>query len=119
MNTIKTFTHFENIILNSVTLEDYDINTENMTKFDIINKTFEIFNNEYGYNIPRVGLKQAFKDWIQGLPTVLTVPFYNYDILKNAKKDNFVLNSEELEDKFLETYWTNLATAFFTLKDNL
>ena len=55
-----------------------------------------------------------------GLPSNIDFPFYNYEILDNAKKSKeFDLSTEEKEDKFLEDYFGNLAMAFFTLYDNL
>jgi hypothetical protein len=55
-----------------------------------------------------------------GLPSFLSFPFSNYEILDNAKKSKeFDLSTEEKEDKFLEDYFENLSLAFFSLYDNL
>jgi hypothetical protein len=112
-------TFYENIILNSISLDAYDI--ENGTEFDNIQNVYKIFVSEYGYNIPRVGELNSFKEWLQGLPSVLTVPFYNSEILDIAYIHG-VLDAkanEATEDGFLNTYFDRLASAFFTLKDNL
>jgi hypothetical protein len=112
-------TFYENIILNSISLDTYDI--ENGTEFDNIQNVYKIFVSEYGYNIPRVGELNSFKEWLQGLPSVLTVPFCYSEILDIAYIHG-VLDAkanEATEDGFLNTYFDRLASAFFTLKDNL
>jgi hypothetical protein len=75
--------------------------------------------------IERVGEVNAFKEWLQGLPSVLTVPFYNYDIINNAREAGLLTATsddwfkEKDEDSFLDRYWIRLSEAFFNLKDNL
>lgn len=108
-------THYERTILESIDLEAYDIDTENMSEFEQIKEVHKIFLKEKGYEIKRIGEKQAFADWLQGLPTVLTVPFYNKEILDNALLAGFNLMFEESEENYLCMYWTNLASAFFNL----
>lgn len=117
---MKLYTHYEQIIIDSIDLESYDVDTANMTLLDKINKVLELFKSEYIhlYNVNRP-LKTNLKDWLQGLPTLLSVPFYNFDILEDAKKVGFILNTEAKEDKFLHEYWLNLADALITLKENL
>ena len=116
MKNYKTF--FENIIINNIDFEGYDnIKQENL--FDKINSVYETFISEYGHEVKRYGNIKAFTNWLQGLPSVLTVPFYNYEILENAKNNNFILNTEKKENDFLNTYWLNLSIAFFDLKNNL
>lgn len=120
MKTKNYFTHYEQTILNSIDLEAYDIDTSNMNNFDKITEVYSIFVSEYIHaNNKNQDRKVVFKDWLQGLPSVLTIPFSNYEILKNAKKEGFNLDSELMEDNFLEMYWQNCADAFFTLYNNL
>ena len=124
MNNTKTF--YENTILNSIDLSEYDINND-CYNYDKIKTTYNIFKREYIHkNNEHINEVILFSEWLRGLPTVLTVPFYNYDILEKAKKDWVLkINSkddkyiENKEDQFLENYWNNLAKAFFTLKNNL
>lgn len=125
MKNYKTF--YENIIINSIDLEAYDLNNE-VYLYDKIKTTYNIFKSEYLYenNLKRYGTEQnCFKNWLMGLPSVLTVPFYNYDILKLGREHFKSLSTgsaktvERKEDRFLNNYWDNLADAFFTLKNNL
>lgn len=115
---MKTF--FENIIVENIDLSGYDM-SNNIDLFSKVKETHKIFKSEYGYNIQRMGEKKAFCEWLQGLPSALTVPFYNYDILNLAYlHDEIKANAtEEEEDKFLDNYFMNLSNAFFTLYNNL
>jgi hypothetical protein len=115
---MKTF--FEKIIINNIDLSGYDLSND-INLFDKIKETYNIFKSGYGYNIARMGEKRAFCEWLQGLPSALTVPFYNHDILNLAYlHDQIKANAtEQEEDKFLDAYFMNLSSAFFTLYNNL
>lgn len=113
------YTFFEKTIIDSIDLTDY--NFESDALLTNIKEVYNIFKSEYGHEITRQGSEvKAFKEWLQGLPSVLSVPFMNYDILERAETyGTFKLTSTEQEDKYLKTYWMKLAEAFFTLKNNL
>jgi hypothetical protein len=115
---MKTF--FEKIIVENIDLSGYDLSND-INLFDKIKEAHNIFKSEYGYNIERMGEKKAFCEWLQGLPSALTVPFYNHDILNLAYlHDQIKANAtEQEEDKFLDSYFMNLSDAFFTLYNNL
>jgi hypothetical protein len=128
-NNYKTF--FENTIIDNIDFEGYDMPITGVsmvgdykTYLDIVD-VYEIFKQEYGFMIERVGEVNAFKEWLQGLPSVLTVPFYNYDIINNAREAGLLTATsddwfkEKDEDSFLDRYWIRLSEAFFNLKDNL
>lgn len=113
MNNQANF--FENTILNSINFDgykvpDYEIQHPRLR----IAKIHKIFKHEFihSYNCHESELN-LFTEWLQGLPSVLTVPFMNYDILNNAKEAGFILDSEESEDNFLSKYWERLSEAFF------
>ena len=114
---------YQNILVNSIDLESYDINND-VSLYDKIKTVYNIFKQEYLFpaNLKRYGNEvNCFKEWLQGLPSVLTVPFYNYEILELGK-NNGALNtgaSEARENIFLEKYWVNLAHSFFILKNKL
>jgi hypothetical protein len=112
------YTFFEKTVLENIDFEGYDlIIVDNYSK---VKEAYNIFKREYGHEIVRQGSEvKAFKEWLQGLPSVLTVPFNNYEILQNGLLEGFDLSTEDKEDKFLESYWLNLSKAFFTLKNNL
>lgn len=120
------FNFYEQIIINSIDLENYDLP---MSKNNLknINQVYEIFKKEYLFpaNLKRYGSEQnCFKEWIQGLPSVLTVPFYNNEILELAKNyftvDRFCRSTyNRNQNQFLENYFANLSNSFFTLKNSL
>ena len=116
------FTYLELTILNNIDLESYGIDN-NLSKYDKIQELYKIFKAEYlhDYNIKKYKGNEPviFAEWLQGLPSALTVPFYNYEILEAARLNGVVIEDEEAEDEYLEGYWLKLANAFFTLKDNL
>jgi hypothetical protein len=117
---MDTLTFFEKIIINNIDLSGYDLNND-MYLYDKVVTTYNIFKIEYGYNIERMGERRAFCEWLQGLPSSLTVPFYNSDILNRAYIHGLLdaNSSEQQEDEFLNKYFMNLSDAFFTLKNNL
>jgi hypothetical protein len=119
----KYLTFSEQIILESIDLDGYDVSAN--TDLEKINEVYEIFKSEYGYMIERIGERKAFEEWLQGLPSALSVPFYNYRILELAYERKAITTyknermTEHTENNFLNHYWTRLAHAFFTLKENL
>ena len=138
MSNYKTF--FENIIIDNIDLESYGLSND-VYLYDKIKTTYNIFKNEYGFMIERVGEVNAFKEWLMGLPSTLSVPFLYSEILQMAKENKLLQVRaitkhpdgtttdeivqadgrmlERMENRFLDTYWTKLAIAFFDLKNNL
>jgi hypothetical protein len=120
----SVYTFYEKTIIDNIDFDGYGISNDGYL-YDKIKTLYNIFRKEYGFMIDRVGEVNAFKEWLQGLPSVLTVPFYNHDIINNAREAGLLTAGDEdwfkedQEDKFLDRYWTRLANAFFTLKDNL
>jgi hypothetical protein len=131
------YTFFEQTIIDNIDLSPYDLSNDAYL-YDKIKTTYNIFKKEYVHESnKRLGEVRLFKEWLQGLPSILSVPFYNHEILQNAKKAGFFTvqirindgeietvpsegkNLENLEERFLASYWERLANAFFTLKDNL
>jgi hypothetical protein len=117
---METLTFFERTIVDNIDFEGYGME-DNLPLFDKVNQAYEIFKSEYGWNINRMGERRAFCEWLQGLPSSLTVPFYNSDILNRAYIHGLLdaNSSEQQEDEFLNKYFMNLSDAFFTLKNNL
>jgi hypothetical protein len=134
MKNYKTF--FENTILSNIDFTGYEVNPEN--DFDKIKEVYKTFKSEFLHeNNKHQNKVFLFSEWLRGLPSVLTVPFYNYEILENAKNEGFFTTVrissengqrnepskgkilENQENRFLDNYWLNLSNAFFTLKNNL
>jgi hypothetical protein len=110
---MKTF--YEKTIIDNIDFDGYGFSND-MYLYDKIKTTYNIFKKEYGFMIERVGEMKAFSEWLSGLPSVLTVPFYYNEMIQNAKDFGVVIKDE---DEFCATYFDRLSNAFFTLKNNL
>lgn len=68
-------------ILKNIDLEGYDLKN---TPHNLYNT----FVSEYGYMIPRVGIYNAFQEWLRGVPSAINLPIYYYDV-NNVLEDKF------------------------------
>lgn len=103
------------LILNSIDTSDYDVNINTIEdKIRFVEKTFL---SEYGYSVTKLGKQKAIQEWLMGLPSILTLPFYNVDILNLAKQWGALKNNatERAEDKILSNYWKLMASQLLQL----
>lgn len=123
-----SLTHYEKIVIENIDLEPYGIVINEgegnglitSTTYDKIKEVYNIFKKEYIHNNNKhLDEIYLFSEWLRGLPSVLTVPFYNGEILEGALLSGFDVSTEAKENKFLNEYWMNLSKAFFTLRENL
>lgn len=119
------YTFFEKTIIDNIDFEGYGFNND-MYLYDKIKTLYNIFKKEYIHdNNKHLNEVFLFSEWLRGLPSVLTVTFYNFEILENALQYAKENNDKRLrlqvrkEGSFLSDYWGKLAQAFFTLKENL
>jgi len=79
-------------------------------KINLFFLTFEKCTN-YAYNLHRYLTRQnRLADYLQGLPSDFSIPFYNYDILNFAKEIHEVDSLTEKQEKtILENYWSHIA----------
>lgn len=121
MITAKYYTFYESTILDSIDLSAYGIDAT--TNFDKVQAVYKIFLSEYGHEIARQRGNEvaAFREWLMGLPSVLTVPFYYCDQIKRAYVHGLLPANctESQEDEFCQSFFDNCAQAFFTLFYNL
>jgi hypothetical protein len=115
MNT-TVYTFFEKTIIDNINFDTYGFDNDAYL-YDKIKTLYNIFKREH-IHAKNKHLSEVFlfSEWLRGLPSVLTVPYDNFEILENAKNEGVTISSEY---DFLESYWNNLAEAFFTLKNNL
>lgn len=80
----------------------------------------DIFRDEYGYNIRRMGEFRAFKEWLCGVPGVLTVDFTYYGVrqimrewLDQTEEESSRFDDVETWEKFLHL----VAREFFAMVD--
>ena len=110
------FTFYENVILESIDLEVYGF-SDNWENYDKIMFTYQIFKREYGFMISRIGEQAAFTEWLMGLPSALTVPFYYHEQIELI--NGYFPNNHTSDDEKTQTFFDNCTNSFFTLKNNL
>lgn len=72
-----------------------------------------VYHAEYGSfngNTPK-----ACKDYLQGLPSVCTVPFYNGEILDILATQGIARKTEQGNDNLIEDYWLECGNQFYKL----
>lgn len=117
---MKNLTYFEEIVLNSIDLSSYEFE-EPSAPLERVNKVYELFKeaSEWLINEKKGNEQEAFTEWLKGVPNCLGVTYNYIDILKEAEVGGFNLMTTEAESNFIEMYYPNLTSAFFTLKNNL
>lgn len=72
-----------------------------------------VYQSEYGsYN----GVSpKACKDYLQGLPSVCTVPFYNGDILSALEGYGIMRKNTNSHERLIEAYWLACGYQFYQL----
>lgn len=72
----------------------------------------EVYDAEYGYN----GLKpQTCTDYLQGLPSVCTIPFNNFEILQLLEAAGFTKPTEKGRSGLIDKYWKEAGNQFYKL----
>ena len=89
-------------------LDSIDCEGTTQEKIDFVR---ECFTSEYGWMIPKAGEIDSLASWLQGLPSAVSIAFYNQDILSLAKTWDSIPEdaTEKQEDKILENYWNFIA----------
>lgn len=72
------FEQLESFVEKNIDLSGYDDYENSNDKFGSL---YEIFKSEYGWAIKRIGEKKAIIEWLQGLPSSISLPFYYFDII--------------------------------------
>lgn len=103
------------LLIDCIDLRGYDMKAN--TPIEKIRAVEKIFYTEYGYLINRIGKLKALEEWLRGLPSVITIPFYNVEIIEIAKKwGSLKMNAtEKQEDKILINYWRYMANQLLQL----
>jgi len=116
-------TFYEQTIIDNIDFSEYKDDPDIYGDYPLytqIQNVYSIFKKEYVHeNNKHISEQTLFMWWLQGLPNILTVPFWNSEILHNANRAAFEFAAVEDEDEFLDSYWLRLAQAFFRLKNNL
>lgn len=118
-NSKKYLNNIQNYILDSIDSEGYDIKTETPTeKLDFLFDCFEVEFNYKNNKLRYPNLQDRFANWLQGLPSAISIPHQYNKILELSKNLLEVDNlGEELENKIIDNYWSFMAYHIIKLKN--
>lgn len=71
-----------------------------------------IFQSEYDWAVARYGVTRAAQEYLQGLPSCVSFPFSNYEILQWLESKLGGTIPERLECTAIEHYWQKLGMVF-------
>ena len=72
----------------------------------------QVFEDEYGYNGHS---PESCTAYLQGLPSVCTIPFENYKILEILEKNGHSKPTEKGRHGLIERYWVQAGAEFYKL----
>jgi len=87
-----------------IDFEEYGIKVNPNRK---ISQLYDVFEDEYGWAIKRMGEKKAIIEWLQGLPSTLDIPFY-YDEISNLLYALGFDEVKEMEDTEIGDFYYDL-----------
>ncbi len=118
-NSKKYLNNIQNYILDSIDSEGYDIKTETPTEklqflFDCFEVEFNYKNNQLRYP----NLQDRFANWLQGLPSAISIPHQYNKILELSKNllEVYTL-TEKQEETIINNYWSFMAYHIIKLKN--
>lgn len=99
----------QQLIIDNIDGSDYG--KKLYTELEKIKFLKETFLSEYGWAVSKIGLQNSVESWLRGLPSSITLPFENYEIIKLAKNWGTLPKNatEKQEDKVLNNYWKLMA----------
>lgn len=106
------------IVSNSFDTEAYDETFATVKERALF--VLECFETEFNhpYEIKRItNLEQRIGSWLQGLPSVCTVPFYNYHIIELGKEFHSlsVKATDKKQAQYLEGWFVVMASTIIKL----
>lgn len=87
-----------------IDFEEYGIKVNPNRK---ISQLYDVFEDEYGWAIKRMGQKKAIIEWLQGLPSTIDIPYY-YDEINNLLYALGFDDVKQMEDDELSDFYYNL-----------
>jgi hypothetical protein len=116
----KTAKFAKQYIIDNIDLSGYNYpsNLNDVEKIKALNK---IFNDEYGWAVNRLGRQRAIEEWLRGLPSSLSLAYYNDDIIDLAKSwGTLSANAtQSQENKIVKNYWRLMAAQTLQLFDKV
>ena len=87
-----------------ISFEGYDLDKNPRNK---ISQLYDVFEDEYGWAIKRMGEKKAIIEWLQGLPSTIDIPYY-YDEISNLLYALGFDEVKEMEDDEVSDFYYDL-----------
>lgn len=104
--------NLRNYVKDQIEFEGYD-EYEDTPSSRNLETAIEVFKDEYGWMIQRVGMKKAFIEWLRGMPSILDIPTYYYDI-KNLMYSLGYDEIKDMDDSDIDKlYYEELYNVFF------
>lgn len=101
--------------LSAISTEGYSQMIQITTIKEGLQFVYDTFKAEYGHEIRIKGEFKAFSSWLSGLPGIVSIDFYNSEILKLAKEWGQELKTESQEDKIINQWWDFATNQYFKL----
>ena len=87
-----------------ISFEGYDLDKNPHNK---ISQLYDVFEDEYGWAIKRMGERKALIEWLQGLPSTIDIPYY-YDEINNLLYALGFDEVKEMEDDEVGDFYYDL-----------
>ncbi len=87
-----------------ISFEGYNLDKNPRNK---ISQLYDVFEDEYGWAIKRMGEKKAIIEWLQGLPSTIDIPYY-YDEISNLLYALGFDEVKEMEDDEIGDFYYDL-----------
>jgi hypothetical protein len=87
-----------------ISFEGYDLDKNPRNK---ISQLYDVFEDEYGWAIKRMGERKALIEWLQGLPSTIDIPYY-YDEINNLLYALGFDEVKEMEDDEVSEFYYDL-----------
>ena len=120
-NSKKYLANIQNYLIDAIYTEDHK--TEATTDAQKIAFVMSCYNLEFNhkYNAIRYpNEQQRFANWLAGLPSAISIPFYYNDIIELAKQLQEVdVYSEKTEQRICENYFNFMAYHILKLNNKL
>lgn len=116
-NSKKYLNNIQAYILDSIDSEGYDIKTETeklQFLFDCFEVEFNYKNNQLRYP----NFQDRFANWLQGLPSAISIP-HQYNKILELSKNLLEVNTltEKQEETIIKNYWSFMAFHIIKLKN--
>jgi hypothetical protein len=87
-----------------IDFEGYNLDKNPRNK---ISQLYDVFEDEYGWAIKRMGERKALIEWLQGLPSTIDIPYY-YDEISNLLYALGFDEVKEMEDDEVSEFYYDL-----------